>query len=119
MGEVHSGGVGSILLCIGGGGAPSGGRGQPITWGRINNTRLNRGGTPPTLPPLWETLLLLIPLFQPRFYPMITIFCFFHHCFSSSVFNYGSSLRICIRMKIFLLFTIVYSKIKRNVLKAV
>ena len=56
-----------------------------------------------------------------KFYPLITLCLFFHSFFSFIIdnCNYGSLLRKCLKMKIFLLFTIVYSKININVVKTI
>ena len=63
-------------------------------------------------------LLLLIP---PKFYPLITLCSFFPSFFSFIIdnCNYGSLHRKCLKMKIFLLFTIVYSKINIFVIKTI
>ena len=66
-------------------------------------------------------LLLLILLLQPKFYPLITFCWFFSSLFSFIIdnCNYGSFLRKCPKMKTFLLFTIIYSKININVVKTI
>ena len=63
-------------------------------------------------------LLLLIP---PKSYPLITLSWFFPSFFSSIIdnCNYGSLHRKSLKMKIFLLFTIVYSKINIHVIKTI
>ena len=69
-----------------------------------------------------DWLRLLIPTFQLRFYPMITpIFLYFPSYFAFIIdnYNYGSLLRKCLRMKIFLLFTTIYSKINMTVVQAI
>ena len=50
--------------------------------------------------------------FNQKFHPLFTICLFFPSLFSFIIdnYNYGSLLRKCLKMKIFLLFTIVYSK---------
>ena len=50
--------------------------------------------------------------FNQKFHPLFTICLFFPSLFSFIIdnCNYGSLLRKCLKMKIFLLFTIVYSK---------
>ena len=66
-------------------------------------------------------LLLLIPLLQPKFYPLITL-CWFFSSLFSFIFdnrNYGSLLKKCPKMKTFLLFTIIYSKININFVKKI
>ena len=65
-------------------------------------------------------LLLLIPPFQPRFFPLIILFSCFPSFFLPFIVNncnYGSLFRQGIKMKVFLLFTIIYPKINVNVVK--
>ena len=75
----------------------------------------------PYLKKITGWLLLLIPLLQPKFYPLITL-CWFFSSLFSFIFdncNYGSLLKKCPKMKTFLLFTIIYSKININVVKII
>ena len=66
-------------------------------------------------------LLLLIPPFQPRFYALITFCLFFLHFFRFIIdnSNYGSLFRKCIKIKLFLFFTIFYPKIEMNAIKII
>ena len=68
-----------------------------------------------------EWLFLLIPPFQPKFLSIDHTLFVFSSLFSFIIdnWNYGSLLRKCLKMKIFLLFTIVYLKINTNVVKAI
>ena len=72
-------------------------------------------------PQFFKKLLLLIPLLQPKFYPLITLCSFFSSLFTFIIdnCNHGSLLRKCLKMKTFLLFTIVYSKINIDIVKTI
>ena len=62
-------------------------------------------------------LLLPIPPFKAKFYPLTTICLLFSSFFPliNDNCNYGNLLRKCLKVNILLLFTIVYSKININV----
>ena len=47
------------------------------------------------------------------------VFSFIFFPFIIDNYNYVSSLRKCIRMKIFFFFTIIYSKVNMNVMKTI
>ena len=61
--------------------------------------------------------LLLISSFQPRFYSLFTLFSFFLHFFPFYIdnCNYKTLFRKGIKMRIFLLFTIIYPNVNMNV----
>ena len=122
IGGVHSGEVGSIILYRWGR-EPSG-RNSPLHWGGSTKLAYIEGKLTLHSPPLWETLLLddcfcWFLRSNQVFILWSHFFNFFLHCSFHSAFNYGSSLRECIRMNIFLLFTMVYSKINRNFVKTI
>ena len=77
--------------------------------------------TKPYLQNITWWLLLLIPLLQSKFYPLITLCCFFLHFFILLLIiaNMGVYSEKCPKMKTFLLFTIIYSKININVVKTI
>ena len=56
-------------------------------------------------------LILLIPLFQPKYYSLITLCLFFPFFFYYWWLQLWTLLRNCLKTTIFLLFPIVYSKI--------
>ena len=66
-------------------------------------------------------LLLLIPPFHPKFYRLIILCLFFLSFFPFIIdnCNYGSLLKKCLKMEIFLLFAKVYSKININVVQII
>ena len=66
-------------------------------------------------------LLLLILLFQPKNFSMDHFFRFFLLFFPFNIDNckYGSLFRKCIKMKVYLLFTIIYPKTTMNTVKTI
>ena len=75
----------------------------------------------PYLQNTFRWLLLLIPLFHPKFYALITLRLFFLSFFPFIIdnCNYGSLLKKCLKMKIFLVFTKVYSNININIVQII
>ena len=94
---------------------------KEILWHRHLPVNLLQFFKKPFLQNFSRWLLVLIPPLQPKFYPLMTLCLFFSSLFYFIIDNcsHGSLLRKCLKMKTFLLFTVVYSKVNINVVKTI